>query len=192
MPGRRGAGIYISGTIRARIRRTVVVRRWSAGSASICRVRGSRPLRRVIWPLRGVILRALLIRPLLILVWALLRLVLPLRILIRPLLILIRPLLVLVRPLLISVWPLIRRSVLPGLELGIAELPHRGATIGAALGGNGSHSQKKDRAEKQDRSGDCRRTHSFRVRSPVHKFFSERALLGAWLPASGRNVKLQS
>ena len=93
-------------------------------------------MRRVIWPLRGVILRALLIRPLLILVWALLRLVLPLRILIRPLLILIRPLLVLVRPLLISVWPLIRRSVLPGLELGIAELTHRRATIEAALGGN--------------------------------------------------------
>jgi uncharacterized RDD family membrane protein YckC len=86
--------------------------------------------------LRGVILRTLLVRPLLILVRPLLRLVLPLRVLIRPLLILIRPLLVLVWPLLISVWPLILGSVLPRLELGIAELPHRRATIGAALGGN--------------------------------------------------------
>ena len=151
MPGRRSAGIYISGAACARIIRawiirtwisgTVVVRRRSAGSASICwvtrsGVRGSRPLRGVVLPLRGVILRALLVWPLLmlILIWPLLRLVLPWWILVRPLLILIRPLLVLVRPLLISVWPLIRRSVLPGLELGIAELPHRSATIGAALG----------------------------------------------------------
>jgi hypothetical protein len=81
-------------------------------------------------------LRALLIWSLLILVRPLLRLVLTLRILIRPLLILIWPLLILIRPLLISVWPLILGSVLPGLELGIAELSHRHTTIGAALGGN--------------------------------------------------------
>ena len=82
-------------------------------------------------------MRALLVRPLLlILVWPLLRLVLPLRILIRPLLILIRTLLVLVWPLLWPVLPLILRSVWPGLELGIAELPHRRPTIEAALGGN--------------------------------------------------------
>lgn len=141
MPGWRGAGIYVSGTIRAgiictgiicaRISRAFVIRRWSAGAATICGVSGSRPLRTV------VILRALLVRPLLlILIRPLLRLILPLRILIRPLLILIRPLLVLVWPLLWPVLPLILRSVRPGLELGIAELAHRRATIKAALGGN--------------------------------------------------------
>jgi hypothetical protein len=123
-------------------------------------------------------LRALLVRPLLlILVRPLLRLVLPLRILIRPLLILIRTLLVLVWPLLRAVLALIRGSVRPGLKLGIAELSHRRATIKAALGGNRNRSQKKERAEKQDRSGDCRRTHSFRVGSPVHKSISK------WAPS---------
>lgn len=86
--------------------------------------------------MRGIILRALLVRPLLILIRPLLRLVLPLRILIRPLLILIRPLLILVRPLLWPVLPPILGPVWPCLELGIAESPHRRSTIGSALGGN--------------------------------------------------------
>src|ERR1700721_518423 len=134
MPGRRSAGIDVPGTIyagiicarisRTRIGGAIVVRRRSAGAASVCRVprsgvSGSRPLRTV------VILRVLLVRPLLILVWPLLRLVLPLWILIRPLLILIRPLLVLGWPLLISVLSLVLGSVRSGLELGIAELTHR-------------------------------------------------------------------
>ena len=133
MPGRRSAGIDVSGTICAGIicagiicagiSRAFVVRRWIAGAASICRVGGSRPLRTV------VILRVLLVRPLLILVWPLLRLVLPLWIL-------IRPLLILVWPLLISVLSLVLGSVRSGLELGIAELTHRRATIEAALGGS--------------------------------------------------------
>lgn len=119
-------------------------------------------------------MRVLLVRSLLTLVGPLLRLV-------PSLLILIRPLLVLIRPLLIPVLPLILRTVLPGLELGIAEPPHCRATIGSALAGNRNRGQKKKRAEKQDRSGDCRRTHSFRVGIPVHKTIPE--LAPCWLRA---------
>jgi len=136
MPWRRGAGIIAAGTIRVGIAGALIARRLNVGTAAESPVGGSRPL-------PAVILRALLIWPLLILVRPLLRPVLPLRILIWPLLILIRPLLVLVWPLLISVWALIRGSVLPGLELGIAKLAHYRATIGAALAGNCNRGQKK-------------------------------------------------
>jgi hypothetical protein len=175
MPGRRRAGIYISGTIWAGIicagiSWAVVTRRWCAGATTIgwvtrCGVTGSRPL-------PAVILRARLVRPLLILVRPL-RLILPLRILIWPLLILIRPLLVLVWPLLISILPLIRSSVRSGLELGIAKLAAGGAALETTLARNRNRAQ----AEKQDRSGDCRRTHSIRVGSPVHKSISK------WVPS---------
>jgi len=143
MSGRRGTGIIAAGMIRVGMGGALIARRLNVGTAAESRVGESRPL-------HAVILRDLLIWPLLILVGPLLLLVPPLRILIRPLLILIwplliliRPLLVLVRPLLISVWALIRGSVLPGLELGIAKLAHYRATIGAALAGNCNRGQKK-------------------------------------------------
>jgi len=177
MPGRRGTGIYISGTSCAGVSRAVVVRRWVAGPASVRGVRLSRPL-------PAVILRALLVRPLLILVRPLLRLVLALRIL-------IRPLLVLIWPLLISELAPILGSILPRLHLRISKLAPGGAALDTTLAWSRSRAQ----AEKQDRSGNCRRTHSLRVVSPVHKSISEgapnrlrvgseRTPLGAWLPAS--------
>jgi hypothetical protein len=127
-----------------------------------------------------VILRRWLIRPLLILVRPLLLLVRSL-ILVRPLLILIWPLLllvrslVLIRPLLIPILALILRSVLPSLHLRVSELAPRSAALKTALAGCGHHGETKERAKEQDRRGNRRRTHSFRVGIPVHKTFSELA-----------------
>src|SRR5580658_7887237 len=109
MSGRRGAGIHVSGAICIGISRAVVVGRRST-RAAVCRICGR--LTR-----HAVILRGRLIRPLLILVRALLRLI-------RPLLILIAALLILKLPLL---------SVLPRLQLSIAELRHWSATAFEAL-----------------------------------------------------------
>jgi hypothetical protein len=143
----------------------------------------------------NVVLRVLLVRLLLILVWPLLGLVLPLWILIPPLLILIRLPLVLVWPLLIAVRPLIRSPVLPGLELGIAELAAVCTALKTTLAGRGHHGQTKERKEEQDRSGNCCRTQTFRVGFPVHKPISKwdpnglqlnsrLVPFGAWLPES--------
>jgi hypothetical protein len=85
-------------------------------------------------------------------------------------LILIAALLVL-KPLLILVLPLILLSVPAALQLGITELPLRSATVKSAL----ARSRDNAQAEEQDCPGYCRRTHSFRVGSPVHESFSRQA-----------------
>ena len=162
--------------------------------------RGRRLHTIAILPVRGrralaaVILRILLIGPLLVLILrlvlvrSLLVLVLRLLILIRSLLILILPLLILVLALLVGVGA--RRI----LDLaGTALLCSRARTIltePRAHGGTGTEiiaalriqtgcgqTENEDRSggpkETQDRSGGRgRRTHSFRVRGPVHKSFS--------------------
>ena len=104
--------------------------------------------------MRAIILRALLVRPLLILVGSLLRLV--------------RPLLILKRSPLVLIPPLILGSILPPLQLCVAELPKWSATALDALAGRRDNAQ----AEKQNCPGYCCRTHSFRVPGPVHKSFS--------------------
>jgi hypothetical protein len=70
-------------------------------------------------------------------------------------------------------------TILPRLQLRITERPHGTATALNALARRHDNAQ----AEKQDCPGYCRRTHSFRVGSPVHESFSERAPSGARLPA---------
>src|ERR1039458_6534857 len=153
MPWRRGAWIHVwirvsihgSGTIRIRLSGASVVRRRRAWTAAICGICGRLPL-------RSVILRSWLVWPLLILVWPLL---------VRPLLILIGSPLVLIRPLILG-------PVLPPLQLSVAELPKWSATALDALARRHDNAQ----AEEQDCPGYCRRTHSFRVGSPIHESFS--------------------
>jgi hypothetical protein len=114
---------------------------------------------RLIWArliLIRTLLRLRLIRARLILIWALLRLILPR--------------LILILPLLIPVLRLVRRSILTRLGLGKAKLLLWGRT-GAAL----AHCHYITETQEQDRCGDCHRTHSFRVGSPVHESFSRRA-----------------
>ena len=169
MSGRRSARIrvliHVSRTIRIRISRAVVVRRRSAGPPAVCRACGRLPL-------RPVILRSWLIRPLLILIGPLLRLA--------------WPLLILVSTLLILVLPKILLTILPRLHLNITELPLRSATVKSALAGHRDNAQ----AEKQDCSSHRRRTHSFRVGNPVHESFSRQAAEMVnrqspfWLPVS--------
>lgn len=195
MTWRRGAGIDVSGARRIWISRTIVGWRLTAILGTVCRVCGRRALRNVIlWPLLNrallilvllwlILIRALLrlrlirarliliwallrlrlIRARLILIWALLRLILP-----RLILILARQVLIL--PLLIPVLRLVRRSILTRLGLGKARLLLWGRT-GAAL----AHCHNITETQEQDRCGDCHRTHSFRVGSPVHESFSRRA-----------------
>lgn len=161
----RGAGIHVSGAIRIGISRARIVRRRSAGSPAVGRARGHLPL-------RPVILRSWLIRPLLILIGPLLRLA--------------WPLLILVSTLLILVLPKILLTILPRLHLNITELPLRSATVKSALAGHRDNAQ----AEKQDCSSHRRRTHSFRVGNPVHEYFSRQAAEMVnrqspfWLPVS--------
>jgi len=188
MTWRCGAGIDVSGARRIWISRTIVGWRLTAILGTVCRVCGRRALRNVI--LRPLLNRALLILVLLWLIlirallrlrlirarlilirallrlrliWALLRLILP-----RLILILAR--LVLTLPLLIPVLRLVRRSVLTRLGLGKARLLLWGRTS-AAL----AHCHNITETQEQDRCGDCHRTHSFRVGSPVHESFSRRA-----------------
>jgi len=137
----------------------ILVLLWLILIRALLRLRLIRARLILIWAL----LRLRLIRARLILIWALLRLILP-----RLILILARQVLIL--PLLIPVLRLVRRSILTRLGLGKARLLLWGRT-GAAL----AHCHNITETQEQDRCGDCHRTHSFRVGSPVHESFSRRA-----------------
>ena len=156
MSRRRGAWICVwirvSLPIRIGICRASVVGCGIPRPPAVCRICGRLPL-------QPVVLRSWLIRPLLILVGTLLRLI-------WSLLVLIPALLILKRTLLIPVWP-----ILPALQLSVTELPLRCPAIKSALARRRDHAQ----AQEQDCPGYCRRTHSFRVGSPVQNSFSERA-----------------
>ena len=113
----------------------------------------------------SVVLGLALIGHLLILIGPLPIPIKPLLILIRPRLVLVRSLLILVLPLLILILPLLL-VLLPGrlpCRLALGKARRRWRRL-AALSGN----FKCGQTEKQDRSGYCRRTHTFRVSNPVH------------------------